>query len=65
MDSRSRSQFNVEFVWLTTEQQDRILGGMEHPCDPERNGDRGAQGRRTCAAADQLAMPRQKKVEGV
>ena len=31
MDSRSRSQFGVEFVRLTTEQQDRILGGMEHP----------------------------------
>src|SRR6202045_1529476 len=31
MDSRSRSQFGVDFVRLTTEQQDRILGGMEHP----------------------------------
>ena len=31
MDSRSRSRFGVEFVRLTTEQQDQILGGMEHP----------------------------------
>jgi hypothetical protein len=23
--------FGLEIVWLTTEQQDRILGGMEHP----------------------------------
>jgi hypothetical protein len=141
MDSRSRSQFGVEFVRLTTEQQDRILGGMEHPAiqietaiegqmpsnlrcsrpardclakkklkafnfrlaDPQnrlfagperersptnevsfssrdlcssrfagRHGapaiqietaTEGAKGRRACAAADQLAMPRQKKLK--
>ena len=31
MDSSSRSQFGVEFVRLTNEQQDRILGAWKHP----------------------------------
>jgi gluconate 2-dehydrogenase gamma chain len=31
LDSRSQSQFSAEFVRLTTEQQDQILGGMERP----------------------------------
>jgi len=31
LDRRSQSQFGAEFVRLTTEQQDRILGGMEQP----------------------------------
>src|SRR5438552_11033477 len=31
LDSRSQSQFGAEFVRLTTEQQDQILGGMERP----------------------------------
>lgn len=31
LDRRSQSQFGAEFVRLTTEQQDRILAGMEHP----------------------------------
>ena len=31
LDRRSRSQFGAEFVRLTSEQQDRILAGMEHP----------------------------------
>ena len=39
MDSRSRSQFGAEFLRLTSEQQDRILGGMEHPALQNRSGD--------------------------
>jgi gluconate 2-dehydrogenase gamma chain len=31
LDRRSQSQFSAEFVRLTSEQQDRILAGMEHP----------------------------------
>ena len=31
LDRRSQSQFGAEFVRLTSEQQDRILAGMEHP----------------------------------
>jgi gluconate 2-dehydrogenase gamma chain len=31
LDRRSQSQFGVEFVRLTTEQQDQILAGMERP----------------------------------
>ena len=63
MDSRSRSHFGVEFVWLTTEQQDRILGDIEHPAIQIETGDGKGQSRRACAAADQLAMPRQKKLK--
>jgi gluconate 2-dehydrogenase gamma chain len=31
LDSRSQSQFGADFVRLTTEQQDRILAGVERP----------------------------------
>jgi len=31
LDRRCQSQFGAEFLRLTTEQQDRILDGMEHP----------------------------------
>jgi gluconate 2-dehydrogenase gamma chain len=31
LDRRSQSQFGAEFMQLTSEQQDRILGGLEQP----------------------------------
>jgi gluconate 2-dehydrogenase gamma chain len=31
LDRKSQSQFGAKFVRLTSEQQDRILAGMEHP----------------------------------
>src|ERR1700744_1892183 len=31
LDRKSQAQFAAEFVRLTSEQQDRILTGMEHP----------------------------------
>jgi hypothetical protein len=39
------------------------LGGMEHPAIQSETATEGAKGRRACAAADQLAMPRQKKLK--
>ena len=63
MDSRSRSQFGVEFVWLTTEQQDRILGDIEHPAIQIENGRRERTKVEPALQRDQLAMPRQKKLK--
>ena len=65
MDSRSRSQFGGEFVWLTTEQQDCILGGLEHPAIQIETAMEGANGRRAlrCRRPARDASP--KKVEGV
>ena len=65
MDSRSWSQFGVEFVRLTTEQQDRILGGMEHPAIQIETAIEEPNAVEPALQQTSSRLPRQKKVEGV